>query len=170
MRDDVGVLRERAMGRLRALGFYDHADDGAQHIALKYLENPDSKQTIDQAVIDYLRKTFGRPDRPGPRLNEGNEVKYGCMDDHAQTPAHELEPDRLLERLNRTHLKPQERASLVLFFRWGFSCREIGQLFGTTEAGASQYITAALLKLGVNRTATQIRADVYPKEKACTEP
>lgn len=37
------------------------ADDLAQHASLYYLENPDSRQSVDQSIVDAIRRLYGCP-------------------------------------------------------------------------------------------------------------
>lgn len=50
-------LRAIKLGRAKGLG--DEAEDFASWLAIKWLEGKSQKQTLDQSLIDYKRKSLG---------------------------------------------------------------------------------------------------------------
>ena len=57
--EEILKFQKRARYVARKYRYLQLADDFAQEVILKFLENPDRSSTVDQLFIDYLRGTFG---------------------------------------------------------------------------------------------------------------
>lgn len=115
-------------------------DDCVQEVLLQYHKNGRG-QTVDQAVIDYLRKTTGRKDNPDyeMRLNlkSGVELSEDIIFD-------EMKPDAI--DLSLVHGRSREVISLSCE---GYSQKEIGEKLGVTESRVSQLLEDAIAEYQV---------------------
>jgi len=153
----------------------DGADDCAQEILKRMLEGRNQHQTIDQAVIDYLRTDSGRKGLPG--YNARKKLQY----------AHSLEPTSLERLLDLDHGRKSpyrldfeecrgwignqiDRAIFDLFYRWGLNEVEIGNLFGFAGSRASQRLKriqsslSARIKAQESRNASGKMAQILRQE------
>lgn len=86
-------------------------EDLAQDITLKYMENKESRQTVDQAHIDACRETFGDSRNPTP----GVEKFSAELPRDVPTITHERVEARLsVEAL----LSKTDRWTVMLLTRW----------------------------------------------------
>lgn len=125
-------------------GFTEHAEDIAQDVLLHFSSGKGRHQTIDQAVLDAIRRDFGRPGTPNfdqrqcfnspERLDDPD---CSITDRHLEIESGELRGD--FERLTQG-LKGIERACIILKFKWGFTQKEISDCFGVTESRISQRV------------------------------
>lgn len=151
-------------------GFNQDADDIAQGVILAMLEGRHQHATIDQAVIDAIRKRYGRPDtaqfaartalRTALPIGKRNSDKLGSVNDGKRLD------DRLdIERMVRA-LKGDERALFVLIYKWGFTYPEAGECFGVSQSRICQrlkIIHAKLVaKIFPNASSTRNGADKAP--------
>jgi DNA-directed RNA polymerase specialized sigma24 family protein len=122
----------------------EDAEDYAQDVAATFAEKPDSRQTVQQALIDVIRRDRGDPRVSKLRVREGH---YEHVPEHeafmlAARPEHRL--TGLYEMLPPDE---PERALIVLHFGWGLTLREVGLVFGVGEACMSLKLKAALRRL-----------------------
>lgn len=110
----------------------DEVDDIVQDILLKFYENKDSKQTIDQAVIDYIRKNYGdsrteagRKKQNKIELIENTFIKNDCDFNNLI-----LDANFFIKNLSKT-----DRVIFLLKEVFSFDENEIGYLF---DVGASR--------------------------------
>lgn len=114
--------KDRARYISAALAFglsHQDAEDVAQDTALRRLENIGLKQSKYHAVIDYLRRTYGRGGY------------YGNVQLNEKVLPSEERPQHAFDILDG--LDHDLRAVLLLRGIWGMSPREIAFLFGVTE-------------------------------------
>jgi len=119
------------------------ADDCAQEILLRMHEGKHQHSTIDQTVIDYLRSNHG--DSRLPSYSERKKLEYAYSPEpRAMERILELadggkSPHRLdFDECSRWVGNQIDRAALGLFYQWGLSETEIGNLFGFSESRVSQ--------------------------------
>lgn len=118
-------------------------DDCVQEILTRMLEGRHQHSTIDQAVIDYLRSTHGRPGSPGylerQKLENAHSLEssgLGCLDQYSFGRE---SSNRLDFSECRGWIGNQvDKAAFGLFYKWGLSEVEIGDLFGFSESRVSQ--------------------------------
>lgn len=141
---DIDGLRGKALFSAKKFGFGEHAEDLAQEMLLKFLENKETRQTVDQAVIDAIREEFGNPNTAGYELRRArdNAIPVDELIDSltlrgsiGETPTSALDFERYLEMF-----EDMERATICLVFKWGFSLKEVGHCFGVTESRVSQIL------------------------------
>ncbi len=114
------------------------ADDCAQEVIEYYLSGKGQKQTIDQAVIDYLRRDSGRKgqrgysDRIAPKKQLCENLVAG---DSGLNMEHRLAVKQIIG-LSRHW----ERAVMSLKFLEGYGQAEIGDFFGVSESRVCQWV------------------------------
>lgn len=113
-------------------------EDIAHDVVVSKLEKPSSKQSIDQAMVDLLRKRFG-----DPRTSTFDERRsaYRVREFDKEVEAPEKDDSFYLDVERRLGiLGPVERAMILLGSIWGLHQREIGMLFDLTEARVNQLL------------------------------
>lgn len=140
---DFEIIKKRVGYACRKYGVpSEYTDDFVQEVCKKYLEKPDGHQTIDQAVIDLARRTFGNEKRYcntykfRKNLDEfdpgGKEILGACVQEPQQDLLLDIQYADCLEH-------PLYRAIYILKALWGFTEAEIGFLYGVTESRISQH-------------------------------
>lgn len=123
------------------MGKSGDADDAVQDVLAEMLRCPNSGRSVDQHVVDYIRKQYGRKGLRGHsrRIALKNASIY---DDgtHSKADDDSYRAD-LFHGIDIAEisamLKPKDRMMFLLIFKWGFNGREIAHLFGFTEPWAS---------------------------------
>jgi DNA-directed RNA polymerase specialized sigma24 family protein len=136
-------LRSRAHSSAIRYGFKRDAEDLAQDAICTMIEHPTAGRTVDQHVIDAVRKRYGRPGLPGfgARQNLECAIANGAESDaRAGEPCPGISPgDRIdLERMLRHLGVGEERAFFLLRYQYGFKEIEIAHLYGLTKSRISQ--------------------------------
>lgn len=152
-------LRKRAVLSAARMGFTEQSEDFAHDAILEWLEGGGQHQTVDQAVIDAVRRAYGRPGLPGHQLRRNLEQRPKRMDALARLPGHSVNRDSVhdFERLIQP-LGSVDRAIVCLNYVWGFKEIEIAAIFGITESRISQRLSSA-----VSRIAQRERKRGQPK-------
>ncbi len=109
------------------------------------LEGKHQHSTIDQMVIDYLRSTYGgtglRSNLAKHSLERAHSVEPEDMERMLELSVQEKAPHRLdFDECARWIEDPIDRCTFGLFFYWGLSVEEIGNLFGVGKGRISQRI------------------------------
>lgn len=159
-------LRKRAVLSAARMGFSQQSEDLAHDAILEWLEGRGQHQTVDQAIIDAVRRTFGRPGFPGHELRRNLEQRAKSLDAVARIPSRSINRDSAddFERLIKP-LSSIDRAIVCLNYVWGFKEIEIAAIFGVTESRVSQRISAAISRITQReRKQSQSRA-VSPHEE-----
>lgn len=127
----------------------DEAEDIAQSVLLAFIKNPQSKQTVEQAVIDYVRQNGGRSRGGALRiklLDRKHCLPEEYLSTHSSTTrstGHELQSfERYLN-----NLETSDRCIAVLRFVWELSVEEIGYCFGVSDSRISQRLTSIQAKI-----------------------
>lgn len=141
-------LRKRAVLSAARMGFTEQSEDFAHDAILEWLEGGGQHQTVDQAVIDAVRRAYGRPGLPGHELRRNLEQRTKSMDALADLPSHSVSRDSVhdFERLIQP-LGSVDRAIVCLNYVWGFKEIEIAALFGITESRISQRLSQAVSRI-----------------------
>jgi|SRR6185437_617520 len=144
-----------------------NADDCVQEILLRMCEGKCLHQTIDQAVIDYLRTITGRKGMGSytARQNLERADSFGPGDLERVLPVdlgRDLADGVDFERMLRAH-PWQDRVCFKLRYGWGLSEAEIGNLFGFSESRASQRLARVQMRLSA-RIQAEKRAGI-PSER-----
>lgn len=115
-------------------GFAHEAEDCAQEILLRMLEGRHQHSTIDQAVIDYLRRNHGDKRRLGrakrENFNHAYSYEQGAYDNTlGACPGEQLEQrmdvDRLIRSIRTKGNGQKWRAIAGMFFVGGYTEAEI---------------------------------------------
>ncbi len=118
-------------------------EDCIQSIFLRMLEGKGQHQTIDQSVIDYLRATYGdsRIYSDDERSNRNNPYSIGPGDYERLLPVdirRESSARLDFDECSRFIGNKLDKVCFGLFYKWGLSEAEIGNLFGFSESRVSQ--------------------------------
>lgn len=121
-------------------------EDCIQYCMLGFLTNP--RQTVDQAVIDFLRRSFGESRRglEKPKhyqLCNHMEKRFFSCD---KSPLNRLMASSEASRVLRG-LPLMDRVILILYFSWGLTLKEIGWVIGRTECLCSHRLSLVLREL-----------------------
>jgi hypothetical protein len=152
MNDETArILRKRAVASARGYGFAEFAEDIAQEVLLYFSEGRGERQTIDQAVIDAVRRMFGRPGTPGFSRKQSLERAQSIFDEDGKITVaprssgsgdHGLDFERITGLLSG-----DDRMMIILSFRYGLINTEIADLFEVTESRISQRLSDIFSKL-----------------------
>jgi RNA polymerase sigma factor (sigma-70 family) len=144
--DHVKDLRRRIkVSYFLKTGRLSDWEDCAQSVICSFLENQSGKQTIDHAVIDYLRE------RSGKKTHKGYEARIALENSLAQNGGESLNRIKDANFIEFIHsklsyeklmaeLEGRNRAVLKLYFEWGLTFKEIGDVFGISESRVSQLL------------------------------
>jgi DNA-directed RNA polymerase specialized sigma24 family protein len=144
----ISLLR-RARIAILYYGFRNDLDDLLQDVAVRFLEG-ETKQTVNQMVIDAIRKKYGRSEI---RKAIANPVSNSYAEKELVTRPTDPDYKMICDLMPR-----HERSLIKLYFEWGFLYREIGDVFGVSESQAKQWTDEAVRTYG--RLAGYERADV----------
>lgn len=146
--DEAAKFRRRAIFSAARNGFSEQSEDLAHDVLVNWLEGHGQHQTVDQSVIDAIRRACGRPGTPGFECRRNVERPVDGLDALASRASPQIHPDsdadfeRLIEPLESI-----QRAIVCLRFQWGFSEIEIGRAFGVSQSRISQRLSAALSRI-----------------------
>lgn len=141
----VAKIRKRILCAYKKISQSENGwEDCAQEILCRWIAGKNQKQTIDFAVIDYLRERSGRRGSPGysQRQNLINASSYekGSFDNFiGRNNGMSLEDRNDVERIIGMS-RHWERAIMSLAFREGYGQAEIGNFFGVSESRVSQWL------------------------------
>ena len=139
--DEYKRIFKRASIAACRLGFANEASDVAQAVVLSFVQNPATKQTVNQAVIDYVRAN-------GERVRGGafRVSLRGCAEFREEIFTKGLDKitqntrEELLDFERYLHLlEGEERCLIVLSYVWGLSHVEIAYCFGIDNPSTISY-------------------------------
>lgn len=144
-KEDVEKLQARIRRVFNRLsGGLGDADECAQEILLGMLEGRHQHQTVDQAVIDYLRSQFGRKGEPSyigrQNLARAHHVEPGELDRLLPVDSRRGVDDGVDFKRMLRGLESIDKACFKLFYGWGLSEVEISDLFDVSASRISQRI------------------------------
>lgn len=137
--DTARKLYSKAKAVAARYWFPQEAQDVAQDVLVSYLKNPNSKQTVTQAVIDWARRNGSTTRRGNKRLCllDANT----CVDDeYLLRVAHDagyFTRSLLNFEEQIKGLASIDRCIAVLRFVWGFEIEEIAYCFGMSASRVS---------------------------------
>lgn len=141
--DEAKALHARARSRCLALGTQrETAEEIAQDVMVSYLSRGHTGQKVDFAVVDAIRVRLGRTEYKKPREATFKHVSTKAL---RRVPSEEVAAT--ISALLPKKFPPEERAILVLYYAWGFTLGEIGDVYGITASAGSLRLTAALKRL-----------------------
>lgn len=169
-------LKSRAYRSARSMGLkHEESEEVSQDIIVKFLEQPNSGQTVDQFVIDHIRHIWGRimKDKEGRELEMSKTsqtrkaVRYATSIDEARVTTKVpdgralnprigcLSPDALRIILEGV-TDSRDRAMMILHYAYGFTEKEIGSIFGVSESRICQVInrSVGVIKLNITKKKT----------------
>lgn len=121
-------------------GYSDEAEDISSEVMLRYVKNPDSKSTVEQVVIDYIRQN-GRRTRGGAHRISLRECEHPDDFENLSSlcvgPGSTRDNYESFERYLKC-LEKEDRVIAVLKYVWDFTGQEIGYCFGVAESRVSQ--------------------------------
>lgn len=162
---DIEQFRNWARSRFPFLP-NEQIEDMAAHVQMTWLEGKRLETKYIYLAIDFLRKH-------GKRIGQKAKIsKYGKAKDAYQnhldyldevkedqsgwdvkgvTYEKSLGGDEKISEVFLNNLKNLDRAVIILFYVWGLSMREIGEVFGVSESRVSQRHANAMkqIKKGV---------------------
>lgn len=138
-------LHKSALISAKKFGFYEARFDIAQEVVSKIAEGKGKHQTVDQAVIDIIRKNYGRPGTPGFKRKHALQNASRHTGKEGSTKLRQEEGNEFHYLLQMLH--GIERAVICLIFQWGFSVKEVAYVFGFSKSRASQVKKRATAKI-----------------------
>lgn len=130
---DLLKLRQSAIRKAMFRGLsFELSQDFASSVIIRILEGK-SNRDLNFMLIDYLRSTFGRTDgRFGKEKVELTEYNDEI------TSSFDTDPNCILVKFCVTHkIGGFDRILFLLYLKYGFTLKEIGELFAMSEANAS---------------------------------
>ncbi len=117
-------------------GHTDGWEDAAQHICMKHLEGVGLHQDLRHSLIDYLRsphnlKNFSTAQLPKTLATIPHEHEVKTVEDLA------------------TCLNLQQQSAVILYFKYEYSLKEIGEALGVTESRACQIVKKGIYNLRI---------------------
>lgn len=121
------------------LGYGYLYEDFFQDLIRKYLEGSAQKQTVEQSFIDFLRARYGRdPNEDKQKFNRAISFETysgSCEFDKHDALHIDIDFKKLIAKLP-VHLRSVAR----LYYNWGLTQKEIGQIFDVTESRICQQL------------------------------
>lgn len=140
-------LKDKGFKKAKALRIHGEAEDIGQHVVAEMLQNGRG-QTVDQCVIDYYRKNYGRRRAKNfdarQRLRKAVSVDKEIENLKCQNIS-PIDAIQFQQRLKR--LKPYKRAIIALHFAWGMTGTEIADCFGLTEEAIYSQLRTILARM-----------------------
>lgn len=123
-------------------GHTQEAEDIAQSVLLQFIKNPKSKQTVEHAVIDYLRQNDWKSRGKSRRFCLFNRAQQDDRFEIESIPAVFGSNGHGHESFERylNCLKTEDRIITVLRYKWSLSESEIGYCFGISDSRVCQRI------------------------------
>jgi hypothetical protein len=142
--DEALKFYNRAIIQAKMLGFKRARYDIAQDVLIKFIKNPDSKQTVEQAAIDVVRHRFGRTkDNKTGKMNKvvkrkrAIELAYLELKEALDIEFRGVNPDESIDGSFISSLvQKKHRKVMHDYFYLGMNFREIGEKHNMTSAWA----------------------------------
>ena len=151
---DARRFYRRAKASARSKGFHDDEHELAADVIVKFLENPNTSQTVDQAVGDAIREEFGdgRTEHKTEKGRRWNQQRLALMrvvsgvgnKKIGMAPTQELLDYQLLV----DQLPRNQRVMVILLTLFGLNLYEIGFCFGVSSSRISQVLKNLREKFG----------------------
>lgn len=141
----VAKIRSKAIMIARRGNFGDYADDFASYAVLKRVEGlRTGTNHLDYDLIDFKRETFGDNRKTIGRTKSQAYFTQASLEDQEIVQPEKIELDW---GYYAGQFKDNERAILLLHYRFGFTQTECGYLFGFSESRACQILTIIISKI-----------------------
>lgn len=135
------------------------SEEFARDVLVKYLENPNRKQKVDQVLIDVIREKHGNKRTKNTAKEKLGLKKFQFQDYDMPCTNHGPDMMRLLAELFQP-LQPIPRTILCLYYIWGFNDREAGFVANVSEMRAHQ----------IRNDALQLLRDLNQPKQDCKAP
>lgn len=154
---------------------HEESQEVSQDIIVKFLEQPNSGQTVDQFVIDHIRHVWGRvmKDKEGRELERSKSsearkaVRHAASIDEdrvtskvpdgraTNTRIGSLSPDALRIIVEGV-TDSRYRAMMILHYVYGFTEKEVASIFGVSEGRICQVLKECIgaIKLNIEKKKT----------------
>lgn len=137
----VEELYRRAKRTAEYMGYDSEAQDIAQEVMIKFLVKGKG-QTIDQAIIDVLRRMYGnmrlKSLKAKQRFNNPRDLNLL----HDELPSKILSEETFNSQIDFERIlnlfDGKDRAMLCLKYYWGLTDDEVGHCFGVNGSRVSQ--------------------------------
>lgn len=144
--DVVALQKKIRISYFMLTGRYEGWEDCSQDIIVSWMQHPEWRQTVDQAVIEHLRTDTGRKGAPNyeKKLNfKMGQVSFeeSGLDKVLTTKETKRTEDKLDYEALVDNLLPRHRIVTKLYYEWGLLLHEIADILGVTESRASQLLT-----------------------------
>ncbi len=145
----INKLKSKIKFAVHKFGFELELEDITQEIFCKIVEGHHQKSTMEQAVIDYIRKHY--LNRKGTKhYEEKKNLNLKVLDIEKcywVQDMHIIDNDIMNDCIK--HLVGQERIVFLLMHKWGLSQEEISLVFGVTPVRIHQIHKNAIKQLNV---------------------
>lgn len=135
-KEDYERLTKNISRVLRRFGISDDPSDFAQEYVCGVLEGKHRHQTIEQFVIDVLRKRCGRKGGIG-YVERSNLASPGSIED-LQISARGVSSDDLDARIHSDRNRRFVKSRMFELYAEGYSMKEISELYRVTESRVYQ--------------------------------
>lgn len=127
----VNKLTRTAHAVAKGYGMLDHVDDFKQFMFEKYLGGRKTKVAL--LFVDYIRQEFGDSRHESTTFKFNNAVEWEDSMDSEVVEQYDFDFDNMINKFEGV-----DRSILILFYRWGFTNKEISDVLGVTEGRITQ--------------------------------
>ncbi len=132
---------------LKTKGKIGNVDDCVGFVLKSRIISP--RQPTHFAVVDYIRAETDLRHSEDPHKNAKYNLYFADRYDSNlcnRTSHNAVERDIILNQ-SLAGLSETDRATIILYLKWGLTLSEIAHVFGLTESGVSFRISKACLKI-----------------------
>lgn len=142
-------LQKHIFFATKKYGFVFEFEDISQEILCRLLEGSHQKATMEQAVVDYIRATYGRvkSNLTFKALRQYEHFDSQNFGEGMPQKEDNTKKDNDLIQEMASHLFGSRRAIFLLKNKWGMTYNEIGDLFGFSKQRAWQHYCSSIGKL-----------------------
>ena len=118
----------------------EDAEDFAAYYILDAIERKGYTRPLKFVVLDYVAQThmYGCKASHGYRLKDVKErvdiPSFKELENHLSINPDDLDRFINLSMILEANFDKQTRAAMILYFHWGFTLEEIGQLYGVKKS------------------------------------
>ena len=143
---DITRLKQYAFNEVKKFGRLDLLDDFTQFAAEAIVRG--RKATVPQLFIDFIRDTLGDSRYDGSRKPKSKSmVGLEYLKGTGYVDKHSIDYNSITEFYDGV-----ERAILILYYKWGMTMAEVGDVLGVSEGRVSQIFKELSIDLKKNFT------------------